>query len=133
MEIVGVELGVVDHRRPAGARDPAVDADLDRLHQGEEVAYLLGQWAGAGDYPQRAIGIEPLDDGQVVIEGVVQLADRDRGDVLDAVGLGEPGREPAGDDEAFVAIPRLGRRRHWDVDAARLHAQDHIGFLAHSL
>ena len=69
----------------AAAGDAAVDADLDRLLQGEEVADLLGQRPGAGDDAQVAVGVEPLHHGQVVVEGLVQQPHRDRGDVLDAV------------------------------------------------
>ena len=40
-QVVGVEAGVVDHRRAAAAGDAAVDADLDRLLLGEEVGRPL--------------------------------------------------------------------------------------------
>ena len=90
-EVVGVEAGVVDHRRAAGAGDATVDAALDRLFQSQEVADLVGQRARRGDHPQDPVGVEPLDHGEVVVEGLVQGADRLAGDAVDRGGAGKRG------------------------------------------
>ena len=129
MQVVGVEPGVVDHRRLAAAGDAPVDADLDRLLDGEEVVDLLGQRARPGNDAQRAVAVESLDDGEVVVEGLVQLAHRDRGDVGDAVRAGEQGGDAAGDDEAFVAAGTLASgQQHRHFGRAWLHDGESIGF-----
>jgi hypothetical protein len=112
----------------AGSRHPAVDADLDRLLEREEVVDLLGQRARAADDAQRAVAVEPLHHGEVVVEGLVQLARCDRGDVADAVRAGEQGGDAAGDDEAFVAArAAAGGQHHRHFGRARLHDGEPIG------
>jgi hypothetical protein len=105
--------------------------DLDRLLESEEIVDFLGQRPGAGDDAQRAVGVEPLHDREVVVEGHVQLVDRDRRDVLDAVRPGEPAGEAAGDHQAFIAAGSRGDRdRDRYVSRARLHVGAHIGTAA---
>jgi hypothetical protein len=121
-DVVGVLAGVVDERRAAGAGDPAVDADLDRLLGDEEVGDVFGQRAGAVDDAQHAVGVEPLDDGEVVVEGLVQVADRLAGDLLDRQPVGERAGQPAGGKQARgLGAAVGGRSGDWHRARLRLH------------
>jgi len=108
------------------AGDTTVDADLDRLLLGEEVGEFLGQRAGAGDDPQIAVRVEPLDHGEVVVEGLVQEPHRDAGHLPDAVGAGEVGGEAAGDEQALgLDGGVLDRAGHRQVGRVWLHARSY--------